>query len=184
MVLVLPVLLLLRHLPPSGGALCLQRRGSLGLRLPSRVGRRVAFWPGFATRTVGASRSARCRTEARGASCCGAVRWRGYRGWGFHASPFWLPISQYSTFQHTSLLSGPPIYITCFSIIVTSSCTRTHREVDLRMDIWLSGRAMWKRRSRSGDCRCSALVVSRRFSPVSRPTYSIVLLAVGDFFLR
>ena len=76
-----------------------------------------------------------------------------------------------------------PLVILLVSLfIVTSSCTRTHREVDLRMDIWLSGRAMWKRRSRSGDCRCSALVVSRRFSPVSRPTYSIVLLAVGDFF--
>ena len=118
------------------------------------------FLSGFATRTDGAS----VRLALNGGKggfvlwCCAVA---GLRGRGVHALPVWLPI-HCTIFPALQPVIRPPYYYILFtSSSVHPAQKRSPREVDLGIDIWLSGCASWKRLA-------EAETASQRFSSVSR----------------
>ena len=99
--------------------------GLVGPRLPSRVGRRVAFLVGFATRTVWRFPFGSLPDGGKGGFvlwCCAVA---GLSWLGLSCLAILAPHLTVLLFQHTSLLFRPPYIITCTS----RYWTRTHREV-------------------------------------------------------
>ena len=143
--------------------------GLVGPRLPSRVGRRVAFC-GWFCHADGLALPGRLAAGRRQ----GGLRAVVLCGGGAVVVGAVMPRHSGSP-SHSTLIPAhqpvirPPYIITCSSSL-HRPWTRTHREVDLRTDIWLSGCASGRGEA-GAETGVAASLCLFPFSPV--PTYRI-----------
>ena len=135
--------LLLRRRPPFSGALCFAEARPW-VSPPSRVGRRVAFSVGFCHSSGRRFCSARAERRQGGLRavvlCGGGATWAGRSCLACVA-----PHSLYYLSSTPACDQAPLLYLIYFLFCFTQLKKRSPREVDLGIDIWLSGCASWKR---------------------------------------